>query len=63
MAVVCDIYKSCVIFNNEVTGMKITVQIMKSKYCNENFSRCLCYKHSHDGMIVPEMSFYPATYD
>jgi hypothetical protein len=63
MAVVCDIYKSCVIFNNEVTGMKITVQIMKSKYCNDNFSRCLCYKHSQDHMIVPEMPFYPATYD
>ena len=51
MAVLCDIYKSCVIFNNEVTGMKITVQIMKSKYCTDNFSRCLCYKHSQDSMI------------
>ena len=63
MAVVCDIYKSCVIFNNEVTGMKITVQIMKSKYCTDNFSRCLCYKQSQDRMIVSGMPFYPATYD
>jgi len=60
MAVACDIYKSCVIFNNEVTGMKITIQIMKSKYCNDNFARCLCYKHSQDRMIVPGMPFYPA---
>jgi hypothetical protein len=53
MAVVCDIYKTCVIFNNEVAGMKVTVQIMKSKYCNDNFSRCLCYKHSQDPSLYP----------
>jgi len=59
MAVVCDVYKSCVIFNEEVTGMKITAQIMKSKYCTDNFSRCICYKHSQDRLKLLEMPYHP----
>jgi len=63
MAVVCDVYKSCVIFNDELAGMKITARIMKSKYCTDNFSRCICYKHSQDQMNVSGTPFYPATQD
>jgi hypothetical protein len=52
MAVVCDVYKNCVIFNDEVIGMTYTSQIMKSKYCTDNFSRCICYKHSQDRILI-----------
>jgi hypothetical protein len=52
MAVGCDVYKTCVIFNDEVIGMKLTPKIMKSKYCTDNFSRCICYKHTQDRVLI-----------
>ena len=63
MAVVCDVYKSCIIFNDEVPGMRITARIMKSKYCTDNYSRCLCYKHRQDQIMPPELHFNPAPED
>jgi hypothetical protein len=61
MAVVCDIYKSCVIFNGEVKGLKVTAHIMKSKYCTDNFSRCICYKHCQDQIHISEKPYYSAS--
>ena len=58
---VCDVHKSCALFNNKLTEMKATAKIMKSKYCFTEFSKCICYEHSQDRMIVSSMSFYPAS--
>jgi len=45
---VCDAHKSCILFNNELKGMPITVQMMKLKYCNDNFLECLCFACSQE---------------
>jgi hypothetical protein len=63
MAVVCDIYKSCVIFNNKLIGMKATGQIMRSKYCTDNFSRCICYMHSQGLLAEPGNELITASKD
>ena len=56
---ICDVHKSCALFNNELIDMKTTAKIMKSKYCFTNFSRCLCYEHSQDRLIVSSVVFFP----
>lgn len=60
---ICDVHKSCVLFNNELTEMKVTTNIMKSNYCFTNFAKCICYEHSQDRLNVTVKAFYPASRD
>ncbi len=57
---ICDVHDSCALFNNEIIGLDITTRIMKSKYCLDNFSKCICYWHSKELETVPAGAIYHA---
>jgi hypothetical protein len=60
---ICDVHNSCVLFNNELTELKSTAKIMKSSYCFTNFSKCICYEHSQERLMVSVKGFYPTSRD
>ena len=49
---ICDAHKSCALFNNEIVGLDITTRIMKSRYCSDNFTACICYEQSKEREMV-----------
>ncbi len=63
METVCDVHKSCVLFNNELSEMQATTEVMKTKYCFTNFSKCICYEHSRDRLLISVKAPYPASTD
>ncbi len=60
---ICDVHNSCALYNDEITGLDITTRIMKSKYCRENFSKCICYENSREQEMVLVRGIYPAVDD
>ncbi len=46
---ICDIHDSCAIYNDEIIGLDMTTRIMKTRYCLDNFSRCICYENRKEG--------------
>ncbi len=58
---ICDVHKSCVLFNGELTEMKVTTQTMKSKYCFDNFSECICYVYCQEQLLVTAKPSFAAS--
>ncbi len=49
---ICDVHDSCALYNDEIIGLDITTRIMKSRYCLDNFSKCICYEHEKEREMV-----------
>ena len=36
----CELTEGCIFFNNKMKGMPATAEIMKNKYCRDDFASC-----------------------
>jgi len=60
---ICDVHESCALYNDEIGGLDATTRIMKSRYCLDNFTRCICYERSKGQEMVPVRIICPAARD
>lgn len=57
---ICDVRDTCALYNDEIIGLDITTRIMKSKYCLENFTRCICYENCKEQEMASVRVICPA---
>ncbi len=57
---ICDVHDSCALYNDEIVGLDITTRIMKSRYCLDNFSRCICYENCKEQEVSARAIYFTA---